>query len=414
MLSGYKVYCTKETEGCEWTGELGALENHLNLDPAKEKLLEGCQFAKVACLYCSGSYLRSAIHAHQNKQCPRRPFSCEYCKSFDSTHQDVTTNHWQECGYYPLQCPLGCGELIKRRSYQNHISNKCILKCVECEFGQVGCDAKLPRRDMLAHLNNSLGYHMTLLLRNQSKLQEENEKLKAKCATLEAEKGKQAIEYKQLSEKYKELALKQNNYEKSTTQFVNQSSSTQADFTSKIETLTQEIKKLKLAQEQSKSTLQRLGTPVHSVDFKMSSFDYYRKYNKSWTSPPFYTHPYGYKLCLGVDANGWGIGTGKIFVAVHVYLMKGEHDSELRWPLVCDICVELLNQESQGDGGGQRNIANVISFQEMSSYGTRVMTGDRALSGPGKLEFVSHSDLQPKYLKSGGLIFRIKKIEFKF
>ena len=411
MLSGYKVHCTNESEGCGWTGELGELENHLNLDPTQEKQLEGCQFVRVTCLYCFQPYLRSNIQTHQNEQCLKRPFSCVYCKNFDSTHEDVTTNHWPECGYYPLQCPLGCGESIERRVYQRHVSDNCVLKCVECEFSQVGCDVKHPRKDMLAHLNNSLGHHMTLLLKNQGKLCEENEQLKAKCVTLEAEKGQLAIEHAHLREKYTELVSKQENYEKSTSRLVSQSSKTQAGFTSKIESLTQEVKKLKLAQEQAQSKLQIFGTPVHSVDFKMSSFDYYRKYNHPWTSSPFYTHPYGYKMCLGVDANGWGIGTRKIFVAVHVYLMKGEHDSELRWPLVCDVSVELLNQENQRDGGG---ITHVISFQEMSSYGTRVMTGDKALSGPGKLEFVSHSDLQPKYLKSGCLMFRIKKIEFKF
>ena len=408
-LSGYKVFCTNENEGCEWTGELGELENHLNLDPTKDKQLQGCQFAKVACLYCSEPYQRSNIQTHQNKECPRRPFSCEYCKIFDSTYDDVTINHWPECGYYPVQCPLGCGESIERRRYQNHVSDNCVLKCIECEFRQVGCDMKLPRKDMLAHLNNGLGHHMILLLKNQGKLQEENEQLKAKCAVIEAEKEQQAYEYAQLNKKYRELASKQEKYEKSTTGLVKQSSSAQARFTDKMETLTQEMRILKSAQEQSRSALQRFGTPIHSLDFKMSSFDYYRRYNKTWISPPFYTHPYGYKMCLCVDANGWGIGTRRVYVAVHIYLMKGEHDSELRWPLVCDISVELLRQE--GDGCG---ITNVISFQEMSSNGMRVMTGARALSGPGQLEFVLHSELQPKYLKSGYLMFRITKIEFKF
>lgn len=408
-LSGYKVLCTNENEGCEWSGELGTLENHLNLEPMREKQLEGCQFAKVACLYCSEHYLRCNIKTHQQEQCHKRPFGCQYCKNFDSTYEDITINHWPECGYYPMRCPLGCGESIERRNYQNHVSDNCVLKCIECEFSQVGCDVKLPRKDMLAHLNNGLGHHMALLLKNQVKLQGENETLKEKCAALEAEKEQQALEYAQLSEKYKELTLKQKNYEKSITQLVGQLSSIQAGFTSKIDSLTQEAKALKLAQENSRSMQQRFGMPALGVDFKMSSFDYYRKYNQPWTSPPFYTHPYGYKLCLVVDANGWGIGTRKVFVAVHIYLMRGEHDSELRWPLVCDISVELLNQE--GDGKG---ITNVISFQEMSSYGTRVMTGTKAVSAPGKLEFVSHSDLQPKYLKSGNLMFRIKKVEFNF
>ena len=29
-----------------------------------------------------------------------------------------------------------------------------------------------------------------------------------------------------------------------------------------------------------------------------------------WNSPPFYTHPHGYKLCIEVDANGCSEGEG--------------------------------------------------------------------------------------------------------
>lgn len=404
-LSGYKVFCTNENEGCEWSGELGELENHLNLNSQQDKQLEGCQFVQVACLYCSEPHLRSNIKPHQNDNCSRRPFSCEYCKDFDSNYEDVTKNHWSQCGYYPVQCPLGCGESIQRRSYHSHVNDNCALKCVKCEFSQVGCNVKLPRRDMLVHLSNGLGHHMTLLLKNQSRLQQENKQLEAKCATLEAENRQQAIKYAQLSDKYKELALEQKNYKKSTTQSINKSLSTQAGFT---ETVTQELTKLKQVQAQIQSAQKKFGTPVHIVDFKMYSFDYYRKYNKQWISPPFFTHPYGYKICLGVDANGWGIGTRRVYVSVHIYLMKGEHDDDLRWPLVCDISVELLSQE--GDGCG---VTNVISFKEMSSNGMRVMTGVRAPSGPGVIEFISHNELQPKYLKNNFVVFRMTKVEFK-
>ena len=408
-LSGYKVFCTNENEGCEWTGELGELENHLNSNPSQDKQLEGCQFVQVTCLHCFQLYQRSIVQVHQNEQCPRRPFSCEYCKDVDSNYEDVTINHWPVCGYYPVQCPLGCGQSIERRSYDSHVNNTCALKFIECEFSKVGCDVKLPRKDMLAHLTNGLGHHMSLLLTNQGKLQVENEQLKAKCTTLEAENRQQAIEFAQLNDKYHELALKQENYETSTTQLMNHRSSTQAELTGNIVTLKQEVGKLKLAQARSQSVQKKFGTPVHSVDFKMCSFDYYRKYNKLWISPPFYTHPYGYKMCLGVDANGWGIGTKRTYVAMYIYLMKGEHDNELRWPLVCDVTVELLNQE--GDGCG---ITKVISFMEMTSNGIRVMKGTRAPSGPGITEFILHNELQPRYLRNGNLQFRITKVEFNF
>ena len=51
-LYAFKVRCSHQKDGCEWTGELGQLDVHLNKDPPPEKQLEGCQFAKIDCLYC--------------------------------------------------------------------------------------------------------------------------------------------------------------------------------------------------------------------------------------------------------------------------------------------------------------------------------------------------------------------------
>jgi hypothetical protein len=35
----------------------------------------------------------------------------------------------------------------------------------------------------------------------------------------------------------------------------------------------------------------------------MTNFEEYKKDNDIWFSPHFYTHPNGYKMCLGVVAN---------------------------------------------------------------------------------------------------------------
>ena len=45
--------------------------------------------------------------------------------------------------------------------------------------------------------------------------------------------------------------------------------------------------------------------------------------NSANTSPHFCTHPGGYKMCVRVDANGFGSATGT-YVSVYAYLMKGK------------------------------------------------------------------------------------------
>ena len=54
-LSDFRVHCTHKSKGCEWTGELRELDNHLNSDPPAEKSLEGCPYTLIKCpLDCVG------------------------------------------------------------------------------------------------------------------------------------------------------------------------------------------------------------------------------------------------------------------------------------------------------------------------------------------------------------------------
>ena len=78
------------------------------------------------------------------------------------------------------------------------------------------------------------------------------------------------------------------------------------------------------------------------IEFIMTQFALYKKRNYHWCSPPFYTGPGGYKLCLRVDANGWRSGTIS-HVSVYAHLMRGEFDNTLTWPFKGDITIQLVN-----------------------------------------------------------------------
>ena len=52
-LYDYEVYCTHKDKGCNWTGELRQLENHLNENPQLDRELEGCLFTRVDCKFKS-------------------------------------------------------------------------------------------------------------------------------------------------------------------------------------------------------------------------------------------------------------------------------------------------------------------------------------------------------------------------
>ena len=70
----------------------------------------------------------------------------------------------------------------------------------------------------------------------------------------------------------------------------------------------------------------------------------------SWSySRKFSHHNNGYKMCLNVCAGGEGDGEGT-HLSIFLYLMKGPHDDNLKWPLrvntLASLLVKLLNQIS--------------------------------------------------------------------
>lgn len=172
-LYAFKVRCTNKKNGCEWEGELGQLEEHLNADPPSQILeqLEGCQFVEIKCLHCSNLFQRSQIQTHQSTQCPSRPTVCMYCDKYCSNNEDVTTNHWSLCAYYPEHCPNKCGKILQRQNLAIHISSSCPLAEVDCDFKDVGCHTTLLRKEMVAHLSENVMSHLSLMASSHAKLQ---------------------------------------------------------------------------------------------------------------------------------------------------------------------------------------------------------------------------------------------------
>ena len=168
-LYGFKVYCSNKDEGCDWQGELGQLDKHLNLNPDKDKQEIGCAYTKVKCLHCSELYQRCSIKRHQTSECLLRPFSCEMCKEFKSTYDDVTKNHALSCKCRPVECPNTCGNTLLHQELEEHLSSVCPLSMVECEFSHAGCDVKMHRKDFPSHLSESMVTHMSLLARENKR-----------------------------------------------------------------------------------------------------------------------------------------------------------------------------------------------------------------------------------------------------
>ena len=343
-LNDYKVHCPNK-KLCQWVGELGGLENHLNSTPSQDKQLEGCQFTKVQCLHCNEPFQRSNVEVHQNEECLKRPFSCEYCKDHNSTFEDVTTNHWPICGSYPVQCPNNCSsDIFERQNLDSHVTNDCPLTIIDCDFRHVGCEVRLPRKDLPTHLTESLVPHVSLQTKRLMDLEKENKQLKH-C--------------------------------------INSSQAVVSKLQQQVKKLTRDL----IAYE--------IGTPLCPVEFTMTNFEQHKNDRDGWYSPPFYSDPNGYKMCLLVYAGGNGSGA-KTHVSLFLTLMMEEYDEQLQCPLRGKFMIELLSQV-----GDDRHSAT-INFYNIS---------DTNRSCLGRQRFIRHTELEPTYLQNDCLKFCVKKVD---
>ena len=416
-LYAFQVRCVHQKSGCEWTGELGELDRHLNLNPELGKQLVGCAFATVACTHCCEYFQRRHVHVHETESCPQRPFSCDYCKDYGSVYEDVVNKHWPECKCYPVPCPNECGVSPERQNVETHVNTVCPLTVVNCDFHYAGCEVQLVRKDMPTHLAESLVTHMSLLaLHNQqlvqltSELKKENEILKQK---VNKDVEQQVAELKEsLKLKIQELER-----EKQAQATVNAESKQEiAALTLKVnKDLEQEVAELRKQRDEDKELLvllQHQYVHVFPIEFVITNFTE-TKNNSLWYSSPFYTHPRGYKMCLRVDANGEGDGEGT-HVSVFAHLMRGEFDDHLKWPFQGRVVLQLCNQLEDKQHHG-----HTISFSKTTDPKviSRVTNGKRAESGWGTSTLIAHKDLNfnpvnnCQYLEHDNLHFRVITVE---
>ncbi len=148
--------------------------------------------------------------------------------------------------------------------------------------------------------------------------------------------------------------------------------------------------------------------PLEPPVLTMTNFQQHKRDDDQWFSPPVYTHHQGYKICLGMDANGWGTGKGT-YVSVHVYFMRGEFDNSLKWPFRGVISYQLLNQV---DGNDHETHTLVYDDKTPNKYCNKVTKGDKS-EGWGHPMCIAHSKLEPRHLRNDTLLFQIHKVKLK-
>ena len=178
-LKDLDVWCCYKKVGCEWRGKLAKYEQHLNKTPSPESQVIGCQFVEVECMYeCGEWFQRQHITTHQTQECNKRPYSCDYCRDYSSTFEEVIKIHYPQCNKYPVDCPNKCREYpFERQELATHLKDECPLTLVNCPFYYAGCDVQIPRKDISEHMKD-LTKHLTLLASVTHTIMKENQDLR--------------------------------------------------------------------------------------------------------------------------------------------------------------------------------------------------------------------------------------------
>ena len=388
-LNDFRVYCSNKEEGCEWAGELGELDRHLNLQPPSEKRFVGCLFSEVDCSFCSHPFQRRYVQTHQSEDCPSRPYSCQHCNEYSATFEDVTAKHWPLCAFFPLSCPNSCELVLQRREIENHVKKECPLTSIDCDFHMVGCKAQLSRKDMPRHTSCDLAPHLSLL---QMHMVAHSEDTASLMPLLIGSMQRIVIDNEALCRQ--NAALKT-----SVGQLDRQNAA-----------LKTSVGQLEASSRDHQETLEELTyTGTLPLEFTMSDFEEHKANNDEWFSPPFYTHTHGYKLCIKVSANGLHDGKGT-HVSIYLRIMRGEYDDDLQWPFQGCVSFQLLNQLE--DRNHHSGIVDAY-VKTAPHINKRVVDNERAQLGPGLELFLAHTELGLKvvencqYLKNDQLRIRV-------
>ena len=150
-----QVYCIYTEEGCEWKGTLSSIKAHLDSQ-------SGCCYVLLSCPNsCGLDLIRKDIQVHLIDECELRTCECKHCGYKDN--YNCMSGHYSTCVEYPVPCPEGCSQRMKRKSLERH-KIKCPMGQVKCPFSHAGCNKPLNRKDLKNHLKNEVHSHLLLFL----------------------------------------------------------------------------------------------------------------------------------------------------------------------------------------------------------------------------------------------------------
>lgn len=345
-LNGLTVYCPHKEKGCEWTGELREVKNHLNKQPTTDSLLKGCQFQEILCEVCQSHQCeRQLMEDHVSNRCPEREIKCEY--------------HYVGCDFKGLQV-----ELDGHTSEAMNVHLSLLAKFVQSSLSQKDNEIKQLKEELKQELAEK-----------DNKIEELKEKLKQQKDINEVQKQQNTEHFQEVRQLCIERAYESRQLKRRISQhwtllmcillvvggidsYLYQALDSEVDLSllSCGQHLSEErvdalcIKRIGMQIQQIRSEVHYLG---EQIDFRILPLNLYLTHlrwgndsKNRWVSMPFYTHQGGYKMCLVVYVAESEISLAGRNISVYIHRMNGRHDDQLDWPPNLSLKVTLFKQSS--------------------------------------------------------------------
>ena len=336
------VYCKNKKEGCTWVGSVTEVRAHL----LGEYDVDPCPIQEISCPQnCGGKVKRQDLPKHLQNKCFIKWKECEFCSV---TVPEVSLKQHLEsaCPSYPVVCPNNCnfGAKLKRSELEQHLSS-CSLQNSKCPFYKVGCEVELLRKEQESHLEAWQKDHLMLAYRSLSS------DMKDLKLTLKAVQEKQHVAENELDKAKFEIAEVQMQVQEQTGRTQVLASVLHQELNFLVEQPHNSVQKI-LSCECMRTTIGCMLDPTNGfldpggppLTFRLTDYSKLKEAGKPWYSPPFFVEN-GYKMCISVHLNGEQEGKGT-HVSVHIHMVAGEYDSNLKWPLAFnkDVCIHLMQQ----------------------------------------------------------------------
>jgi len=392
----HKEECPKLPLPCPNKCEVGTIPRE-DIEKHKEK---ECLLQVISCSNSCGERLkRRYLTSHIKTGCPRRKVCCWYCHDLGE-HQFIEGKHKEECSKYPLSCPNNCEVgTVPRKDMEAH-RKECPLEMIQCEYHNVGCEAKMARKDQEKHKKEEVEEHLMMTMKKLATNEEQLTDTKLQLADTALELADTKAHLANALQRISRLEASINlTAHRTVTSPTSSAAAIVSNWPDKLASMTEMFK---------------LGDQICCPGlWKMSGFNETRKRRIEWYSDPFYTHNKGYKMCLCVFVAGYGDGEGT-HLSVSLCVMKGPHDDELTWPLRGKFKIKLLNQISDSE-----HHSKILTYDDKTpdDNARRVTESDKA-DGWGFHRFISNEDLHKttkfrktnttcQYLKDNSIYFKI-------